>query len=348
MIRPKEGAHSPPDTQLLRLIFDSARDYAIFTMDPDGLVTSWNPGAERVLGWAAEEILNSTADVIFTPEDRAAGAAEQERIQAATTGRANDDRWQQRKDGERFWASGLLMALEDPAQGFVKILRDRTEQHLADEQLRRSQERQAVLLAELQHRSRNLLSLAQAIALQTLRRHSVSPDFERDFTRRLNALGRVQALISAADYRDVDLHDLVAAELQAHHDDRLRPDRMKLRGPAVRLSTGAAQALGLALHELTTNAVKYGALGKDGGVLTVTWHLEDRKGNPWVVVVWKEAGITLPPDAGARSGYGRELIEQALPYQLAAETQLEFEPDGVRCTIATSLGDTAGRRSEER
>jgi PAS domain S-box-containing protein len=341
MTRPKQGAHPPPGDQLLRLIFESARDYAIFTMDTDGLVTSWNPGAERVLGWSTEEILNCTADVIFTSEDRAAGAAEQERIQAAATGRATDERWQQRKDGKRFWASGLLMALEDPDQGFVKILRDRTEQHLANEQLRQSQERQAVLMAELQHRTRNLLGLAQAIALQTLRRHPSSADFERDFTRRLNALGRVQALISAADYRDVDLHDLVAAELQAHHDDRLHPDRIRLRGPAVRLSTAAAQAMGLAIHELTTNAVKYGALGKDSGVLTVDWHLEDRKGNAWVVVVWKEAGIVLPAEAGTKAGYGRELIEQALPYQLAAETRLEFEPDGVRCTIATSLRNTA-------
>jgi PAS domain S-box-containing protein len=308
-------------------------------MDRNGLVTSWNPGAERVLGWSSEEILNCTADVIFTPEDRAAGAAEQERIQAATSGRANDDRWQQRKDGKRFWASGLMMALGEPDQGFVKILRDRTEQHLDGERLRQSQERQAVLMAELQHRTRNLLGLAQAIALQTLRRHPSLAEFERDFTRRLNALGRVQALISGADYRDVPLHDLVAAELQAHHDDRQHPDRVRLSGPAVRLSTAAAQALGLAIHELATNAVKHGALAHGSGVLTVDWRLEERKDTTWVVLVWKEAGVALPPGAGARSGYGRELIERALPYQLAAETRLDFEPDGIRCTIATALHD---------
>jgi PAS domain-containing protein len=119
------------------------------------------------MGWSEAEIMGSTADVIFTPEDRAAGAPDQERIQAATAGRALDERWQLRKGGERFWASGLMMPLADAGQGASSILRDRGEKHLADERLRQSEERQKLLMAEHEHRTRNLLGVVQAIAMQT-------------------------------------------------------------------------------------------------------------------------------------------------------------------------------------
>src|SRR5689334_17174659 len=140
---------APPTDELLRPVIESARDYAIFSMDPEGLVTSWNSGAERVTGWPVAEIVGRTADVIFTPEDRAGGGPEQERSQAAAAGRAEDERWQQRKDGTRFWASGLMMRLEDRSQGFVKILRDRTEHHLAEERIRQSEERFRLLATNI-------------------------------------------------------------------------------------------------------------------------------------------------------------------------------------------------------
>jgi PAS domain S-box-containing protein len=336
MAKSKQGARSPASDELLRLVVESARDYAIFSMDRDGLVTSWNTGSQQLLGWSEAEIIGSTADVIFTPEDRAAGVPHQERIQAATAGRASDDRWQQRKDGERFWASGLMMPLEDVEQGFVKILRDRTEKHLADERLRQSEDRQKMLMAELEHRSRNLLGVVQAIAMQTVRRSTSLAEFEREFVRRVEALARVQGVIGNAEYRTVDLRDLVAAELQAHYDEQLQSSRARFNGPTVSLSAAAAQTLGLALHELATNAVKYGALAHETGRLMVDWRIETRKGKQWTVLTWKESGVTLPP-AAHHAGYGREPIERALPYQLGAETRFEFVPDGVQCTIAVPL-----------
>src|SRR5689334_11272483 len=140
---------APATDELLRLVIESAHDYAIFSMDSEGLVTSWNSGAERLTGWSAEEIVGRTADVIFTPEDRADGGPEQEREQAFATGRAEDERWQQRKDGTRFWASGLMMQLEDRSQGVTKILRDRTEHHLANERVRLSEERFRLLATNI-------------------------------------------------------------------------------------------------------------------------------------------------------------------------------------------------------
>jgi len=337
MVKSKRHVQSPASDELLRLIVESARDYAIFSMDRDGLVTSWNVGAEQLMGWSEAEIMGLTADVIFTPEDRAAGVPNQERIQAATAGRALDDRWQLRKDGKRFWASGLMMPLADAAQGFVKILRDRTEKHLADERLRQSEERQKMLAAELEHRTRNLLGVVQAVAVQTLRRSASLADFESEFVRRLAALGRVQGLIGGADNRNVDLRDLIAAELRAHYDEQTQSDRVRLNGPKISLPAAAAQALGLTLHELATNAVKYGALAQGSGRVTVDWWLETRKGRAWIVLAWKETGVTMPPALENRSGYGRELIERALPYQLGAETRFQLEADGVQCTIAFGL-----------
>jgi PAS domain S-box-containing protein len=334
----------PTTNELLRLIFESAHDFAILSMDPHGLVTSWNSGAERLIGWRADEIVGKSVDIIFTPEDQAAGVSKQERMIAAKTARAADDRWHRRKDGGRFWASGLMMPLEDAQRGFVKILRDRTEQHLMEERLRASEERQKVLIAELKHRTGNLLTLTLGIAAQTLRRVSTLEEFGQEFQRRIHALARVQVLTS--DYANVDLRRMVTNELEAYDSRFTDGRRARVEGPELRLWPEAAQILGLALHELTTNAAKHGAFAVDNGGLRVHWTIEERENKPWVVLVWKETGVPLPAQVPARRGYGRELIEHALQYQLGAETQLMFEPDGARCTIAVPLERTDLRDGE--
>jgi two-component sensor histidine kinase len=206
--------------------------------------------------------------------------------------------------------------------------------------LRGLQERQKVLMAELQHRTRNLLAMTQSIATQTLRRSGSLEGFEREFARRLAALSRVQGLITGVDYRNVDLRDLLTAELQAHDGKHLDSGRVRLDGPALPLPSAAAQALGLALHELATNAVKYGALSRDKGRLTVVWRIESRDSARMIVLSWKESGMSLS-GTPERSGYGRELIERALPYQLGADTRLDFESDGICCTIAVPLQGAA-------
>jgi PAS domain S-box-containing protein len=123
----------PNKEELFELLVESSIDFAIFTLDPDGLATSWNVGAERLFGFSEEQMLGRSADVIFTAEDRAASVAENERSEASIHGRATDERWHQRADGTRFWASGLMMPLKGVSTGFVKITRDRTEQHQAGE-----------------------------------------------------------------------------------------------------------------------------------------------------------------------------------------------------------------------
>ena len=127
-----------------RQILDGATDFAIMAMDPSGKLTRWNRGAENVLGWLEQEMLGEPASRIFTPEDQASRQCEREMEAALEQGRAIDERWHVRKDGERFWASGELSPLWDSAgrhAGFVKILRDRTKEHLAGAALRKAQER---------------------------------------------------------------------------------------------------------------------------------------------------------------------------------------------------------------
>jgi PAS domain S-box-containing protein len=464
--QPAEGdaPRSVADAELLELIVESATDFAIFTTDRDGLTTSWNVGAQRLFGYSEAEMLGTTADVLFTGADRAAGAAQEERAEARIVGRAEDERWHKRKDGSLFWASGLMMPLKDPAAGFVKIMRDRTEQHRAGQRLRENEERfrilatsipqlvfrtrpdgsrtwpspqwvaftglgpeeslgfgwldaihpddlaltregwreaqergeyhvehrvrrqsdgsyrwhqtrarplesegsdtsdwvgtmtdihdlrglkdrQQVLMAELQHRTRNLLAVVQSIASQTLRRSASLDAFGAEFADRLRALSRVQGLLSRVDQQEFDLRTLVEAELAAHRD--AQGGMIMVDGPPAALPAASAQALGLALHELATNAVKYGALGRAGGTLTVRWTIEAVEPEPLVRLEWRESGVAMA-DRGAapRKGYGTELIERALPYQLKAETSLQFMSDGVWCTIRVPIGGSGTRTDD--
>jgi two-component system, chemotaxis family, CheB/CheR fusion protein len=121
-----------------RLVMENIRDYALITLDAQGAIKSWNPGARRIFGYEQDQILGNNAAVLFTPEDQASGEHEKELATAAHDGRASDDRWQMRKGGSRFWASGVTTAIRDNAGnlgGFIKILRDETERKIHEQQL---------------------------------------------------------------------------------------------------------------------------------------------------------------------------------------------------------------------
>lgn len=155
-----------------RLIVESATDHAIFTMDARGRVTTWNAAAERILGWKEAEIVGQDLSPIFTPEDRAAGAHVKELESAASTGCAEDERWHVRKDGVRFFASGVVAPLRaggTEVRGFIKIMRDMTERKVAEEQLKGLNEtleqRVAERTAEAERRSGQLRTLASELTL---------------------------------------------------------------------------------------------------------------------------------------------------------------------------------------
>ncbi|HEU4601982.1 MAG TPA: PAS domain-containing protein [Steroidobacteraceae bacterium] len=213
-------------------------------------------------------------------------------------------------------------------------------------QLREMQDRQKVLVAELQHRTRNLMGIVRAMAEKTLRSSENLDDFRDHFRDRLDALARVQGLLSRLDERDrVTFDELIRTEIEAMTD---ATDRVTLQGPAdVPLRSSTVQTLAMAIHELATNAVKYGALSQPQGHLDVKWEFQPRGqgGIPWLHVDWRERNVEIPASiVAARSGDGRELIERALPYQLSAKTSYNIETDGVHCTISMPVSAAGQER----
>src|SRR3954454_18103612 len=138
------------DRTLCQAILESACDYAIITTDPNNLITSWNAGARNLLGWEEAQALGMDGGRLFTPEDRALGAPEAEMAQAQEAGRAEDERWHLRRDGSRFWGSGLMTPLRDsPIPGFLKIMRDRTERRQAEAALAAAHHRTSEILESI-------------------------------------------------------------------------------------------------------------------------------------------------------------------------------------------------------
>jgi PAS domain S-box-containing protein len=305
-----------------RLIVESATDYAIFTTDLDGRVTSWNAGAQNVLGFEEDEILGRDARILWTPEDRAAGAPEEEMRGARDEGRAEDERWHMRKDGSQFFAHGLLMPLKGSdrnPQGYLKILRDRTER-------RRGEERQELLIRELHHRVRNTLATVQAVANSTIRAARSMEDFSEAFLGRINALASTHALLTEDYWQAASLRDLLKAQLGPYQDGRAL--QVTLEGPTVELPSEIAVPVSMAIHELTTNAAKHGSLSVEGGHLAVTWTLTGEGGRRRVRLQWRERnGPQVAPPT--REGFGTRLLERVLTTQAQAEVKVDYDPDGL-------------------
>jgi two-component sensor histidine kinase len=214
-------------------------------------------------------------------------------------------------------------------------LNHKLEQH--DVALRETEERLAVMAAELQHRTRNLISVVGSMADNTMRTSNTFEDFKASYQDRLEVLARAQGLLSRMKKGDrVTFDELLNTELAAESVRVGENGPVTLDGPkGVRLRSGTVQTLAMVLHELITNAVEYGTLKQPKGHLTVRWRQETlaESGKPWLDLDWKESGAEMPP-SGAGTGQARELIERALPYQFGGRTTFALEPDGVHCTIS--------------
>ncbi len=200
--------------------------------------------------------------------------------------------------------------------------------------LRQLQTRQSALVGELQHRTRNLITVVKAIASRTLERSNDLEEFQSRFGERLGALSRVQGLLSnlSAGQR-VTFGELLHSELAAL---AVSDDRISLDGPdGIELRSATVQTFALALHELVTNASKHGAFASERGRLRVAWQVVEDHGEYRLHVDWRETGVPVSPHKGSQTstGYGRTFIEQALRYQLDAKTTFELASDGLHCTI---------------
>jgi PAS domain S-box-containing protein len=429
----------------LRLIIDSARDYAIFTLDKDGDVDSWPPGAEAVFGWSAEEMIGRNSASLFVPEDQARGVPARELEEARKTGFAPDVRWHLRRNGSRVFIEGSSRALLDDRgklRGYLKIGQDVTQRREVEEALRESEARfrtlatsmpqlvfrskstgertwnspqweaftglsdmqcrglgwldaihpddqaatmeawteaarsgeyqaeyrvqrasdgqyrwhqaravpleedegaevewvgacadvhelkalqaqQRILLAELQHRVRNTLAVVRAIARRTAATSENVDDLAMHLDGRLNSFARTQAMVTRDPVFGVDLGYLVAEELAAYGGRE--GEQVTISGPQIRLKAKAAETIGLAIHELATNAVKYGALADPGGTVTVTWTIIDGEGGSQsaLALEWAER-LARTVAAPSRRGFGTELLERTLAYELNAVASRSF------------------------
>ena len=271
------------------------------------------------------------------PDDREAARAAWGRA-VGNDGFEVEYRVYNRAEGRYFWFRTRATPVHDEAGRIVEWLGTSTD----IDDLRQMQERQRVLVAELQHRTRNLMGVIRSMSDKTLARSADLPDFRARFGDRLAALARAQGLLSRLDEWDrVTFDELIRSELSVLDGDG---DRVTLEGPTgVALRSSTVQTFALALHELTTNALKYGALGQPQGRLEVRWRMErtEQDGRPWLHVEWRESRVAMPAE-GTRlqgGGSGRELIERALPYQLGARTTYAMGADGIRCTIALPVSE---------
>lgn len=192
-----------------------------------------------------------------------------------------------------------------------------------------------MLMREIAHRSKNLLAVIQAMARQTATAGGTAKEFETRFTARLEALANSQDLLVMQDWHGASLHDLAKSQL-VHYND-LIGRRILIDGPDVMLKPEAAQNIGLALHELSTNAAKYGALSNEGGRVQLHWTIEQDHDEPVLCMTWRETGgpEVAPP---AREGFGHKVLKRIAAHALEGKVTLDFAPDGLvwRLEIPTS------------
>jgi len=202
-------------------------------------------------------------------------------------------------------------------------------------ELRASEQRARLLLAELQHRVRNIMAMIRSVARRTGDSAETVEDYVQHLEGRISALSRTQALLTRDVHVEVNLESLILDELKMQ---AARPKQFTVTGPDVSLPPKAAEVLGLALHELATNSVKYGALCQKDGRVDVRWALLDGERAPQLSLIWSEFGVTIDRKP-SRQGFGTELITQRVPYELQGTGTLEFRPTGLVATIEFPLDD---------
>jgi PAS domain S-box-containing protein len=310
----------------LAAIIESSDD-AIVSKNLESIVTSWNAGAERLFGYRAEEMIGKPITILF-PKDQ---QDEEEKILERIRRGERVEHFEsirRRKDGSMVEVSLTISPIQD-AQGRIvgasKIARNITK-HKEAERLQR------LLVHELNHRVKNILATVQAVARQTFNFRQSGDTVRETFEARLLALSKAHDLLTRANWDGAALSQVIAEALAPY-----QRDRFEIGGPDVRLSPKLALALALALHELATNAAKYGALSVASGRIAVTWRIQPNDG-PDLKLRWQERGgpQVSPP---SQKGFGSRLIERSLASEVAGEVKITYDPAGVVCELNAPLAD---------
>ncbi len=204
---------------------------------------------------------------------------------------------------------------------------------------RRAEEHLHLLVNELNHRVKNTLAIVQSIAVQTFAGDGVDGRQRRAFESRLAALAAAHDLLTAENWEFASLRQVIE---KAGSGCGAAPDRLTVVGPEVKVQPRTAVSIGMAIHELCTNAVKYGALSNDSGRIIVEWQVTDiGDGERRLRLCWRETGgpSVTPPD---RRGFGTRMIERALAAELGGSARIEFPPEGICCTVEAPLPACGG------
>ncbi|MGQ0443730.1 MAG: sensor histidine kinase [Beijerinckiaceae bacterium] len=293
--------------------------------DCNGVITSWNKGAERLYGYLAEEAIGQPITMLILP-DRQQEAPEN--LAQIMRGEPIDhlETLRVRKDGSPVEISLTVSPIKDSAShviGASKIARDITER-------RRIEKHRTVLINELNHRVKNTLATVQSLASQTLRNAKSTADAREVLDARLLALAKAHDVLTREHWTGAGLNEVITEAIDAHSGER-QAIGVHAGGPDLRLRTKSALALSMALHELATNAVKYGALSAATGTVAIDWRIADDN-PPRFRLRWTETGGP-PVEEPRRRGFGSRLVEAGLAQDLGGEVRLHFEKSGLICTI---------------
>lgn len=197
---------------------------------------------------------------------------------------------------------------------------------------KRSEEQRQLLVNELNHRVKNTLAVVQAVASQTLRNSANLREAQSALSQRLIALAKAHDILTHENWSGADLHDLIERTMSA----QVAHDRFSLSGEPVRVAPNLALSLALGIHELTTNAIKYGAFSNDTGTVSIRWKTESVDENKRLELAWKETGgpTVSPP---TRKGFGTRMIQRILDADPYGGVEFNFAREGLICSFVMSL-----------
>jgi len=324
-----EAEQRVAESTLLRDAIMQVSPDAIVTVDAEGRFMEFNPGAERVFGHERAYVIGQPMDGLIVPDvHRVQHRQGMKRYLETGEARILDRRIEMsglRSDGSEFPAEIAVVRIPDSEPAvFTAFIRDISARKAAEDHNR-------MLMGELNHRTKNILSVVQAVARQTAR-HTAPEEFTRTFNSRLLGLAASNDLLVKNDWSGVDLNELLDVQL-THLTDAIGT-RLVLSGPIVKIEPKAAQTLGMAIHELSTNSLKYGALSRPEGLVELTWELAEDRESRVMSMGWSESGLR-GVSAPARKGFGHSVIVDMIAAALDADVEVAFRDSGFSWSLRT-------------
>jgi PAS domain S-box-containing protein len=319
-------------SRLLASIIETSDD-AIVSKDLNGIVTSWNRGAERLFGYSAQEMVGKSITAIIPADrhDEELGILDRVRRGERTE---HYETVRQRKGGSFVDVSLSISPLVDASGkviGASKIARNITER-------REAAARQELLTREIQHRTKNLFAVVQAVVARSFIGKQTVKDAEAAVLDRLRSLAQTHLMLIDNEWQGAELGEVVRAEMSPYGS------RVQIEGPPVELSAKAAQNFALAVHELATNAAKYGALASATGRVRIHWSTPKANGSGFFHFRWEEQGGP-PVSAPGQKGFGSVVLEQVMADYFAEPPRIDFAVGGVCYEL---IGEPANLTTDER